>query len=204
MQYRAILWFALSVFTAWCADGQLAVAAELVKVNSALCEMKLQGSIQPGDFKKLEEALTPRMRVCLNSPGGSYLDGLELFEHFATNRIATAVDSPDACLSACAIAFMGGANGAYGDRFADRTLHVGGRLGFHSPFLGREGRDLNVAGDHLTVGVAVGISVVAKLLRADRYNLMPKSLIADMLETPPSSLYYIDTLNRRCGSAHAR
>jgi hypothetical protein len=50
--------------------------------------------------------------------------------------------------------------------------------------------------DALQFGVAVGISVVAKLLRADTYNLLSRSLIADMLETSPTSMYYVDTLQK--------
>ena len=175
---------------------QSAIGADLIKVTGALCDMKLEGPIQSGDFKKLEGALTPRMRLCLNSPGGSYLDGLRLFEHIAAQRVATAVGAGDACFSSCAIAFMGGADGAYGDRFPDRTLHADGRLGFHSPVLGQNGSEMNVDGDRLAVGVAVGFSVVVELIRADKYNLLTKSLIAHMLETPPSSIYQIDTFKK--------
>ena len=55
------------------------------------------------------------------------------------------------------------------------------------------------AREQLEVGVAIGIAVVAKLLRSDKYTLLPRALIADMLETPPAALYYIDTFRR----AHA-
>lgn len=196
MQYRALLWFTISVSAAWGRGVQPAFSADLIKVNSPLCEVKLEGPIQPGDLKKLEEALTPRMRLCLNSPGGSYLEGLRLFEHIAALRVHTVVDAGDSCFSACAMAFMGGADGAYGDRLPDRTLHAGGRLGFHSPFLSRDGSEMNVDGDRLTAGVAVGFSVVVELIRADKYNLLPKSLVANMLETPPSSIYQIDTFKK--------
>jgi hypothetical protein len=195
-QYQAALWCTTVVFVAHSIGAQHASGAELVEANGAHCEMKLQGEIEPGDFKKLAGQLTWQMRLCLNSPGGSYFDGLRLFEHIADNRIATVVDASDVCFSACAIAFMGGADGKYGDRFPNRTLHSSGQLGFHSPSLVRGGREQPPTDDELSLGVSMGILVVAKLIRSDKYNLLSKPLIAEMLETPPSYIYYIDTFKK--------
>src|SRR5262245_40573418 len=105
--YRRVFLCVISASVVVCAMAEHAIAAELVKINSPLCEMKIQGTIVPGDFKKFEAELDTKTSVCLNSPGGSYLDGLQLFEHFSANRIGTAVDNSDTCLSARAIAFMG-------------------------------------------------------------------------------------------------
>ena len=179
-----------------CCWSQSAVSAELVSANTSVCEKKLIGPIEVGDFKKLEEALTWKMRLCLNSPGGSYLDGLDLFAHIASSRIGTAIDASDECYSACAIAFMGGADGAYGDRFPNRTLHAKGKLGFHSPFVARQEYQPPAATDRLAEGVSFGIYLIAKLIRLDQYNLLPKPLIASMLETSPSSIYYVDTFEK--------
>ena len=186
----------LVLLTVWGTCFGYARSAELVKVGTTLCDVKLQGAIGPGDFKKLKDRLEWGTRLCLNSPGGSYLDGIELFEHIAASSITTAVEALDVCYSACAIAFMGGSDRAEISRLPNRTLHAKGLLGFHSPFLRREA-DLGLPGDNkLQIGVALGISMVAKLIRADNYKLLPRLLIADMLETPPSSMYDVDTFRK--------
>lgn len=167
-----------------------AQSAELVRGTSSICDWILEGEIRPGDQKRVGESVEEKSTVCLNSPGGSYMEGLALFLHFADERIATVVQQRHQCASACAIAFMGGSDGKYADRFPKRTLIAGGRLGFHSPYV----RGKDEPPQPLTKGVAIGIAIVAALLRSDKYKLMPADLIADMLETGPDDLYYIDTL----------
>lgn len=170
-------------------------AAEIIKSNVVHCDLKLQGAIESGDFERPRDQLDKAERLCLNSPGGSYFDGIKLFQHIAESKIKTAVEASDSCLSACAIAFMGGADGAYGDRFPARTIYAGGVLGFHSPFLvGSVSSKLPSEVNNLAFGIEVGVRVVAALLRADKFNLLPKRLLAEMLETPSSSIYAIDTL----------
>ncbi|MCH9808081.1 MAG: hypothetical protein K0U74_10130 [Alphaproteobacteria bacterium] len=77
--------------------------------------------------------------VCLDIPaGGSFIEGLriarELRRHFVT-----VVPNGAVCFSACAIAFMGGGrrDGIFSEyeHVPGRYLHIGGRLGFHSPEL---------------------------------------------------------------------
>lgn len=167
-----------------------AQAAKLVKGQSGLCDWKLDGEIAAGDAERVAATIDSTTTICLNSPGGSWIEGLALFRHFADTKIHTVVLGGDLCASACALAFMGGADGGYGDRYPKRSLRPGARLGFHSPFI-PETADRQAS---LAQGVAVGISVVAGLLRADQYKLMPTELIANMLETGPDKLFYIDTL----------
>jgi hypothetical protein len=165
-------------------------SAVLLKGTPNICDWRLEGEIQRGDQMRVSETVSEQSSLCLNSPGGDYMEGLALFLHFAQARIATVVQAQHACSSACAIAFMGGADGKYGDRFPKRTLITGARLGFHSPYLA----DRTTPPQPLAQGVALGISYVAALLRADKYKLMPADLIADMLETGPNDLFYIETL----------
>jgi hypothetical protein len=171
-------------------------AAELVNSNKALCDAKLDGEIRNGDFDRLKAQLKTIKHLCLSSPGGSYFDGIKFFELIAENKIATIIDRNDVCFSACAIAFMGGADGAYGDRFPDRTLYIGGTLGFHSPFANPNNSAVPSELNTLAIGVAVGVKVVAALLRADKFDLLPKALLAEMLDTDPSSIYAIDTTKK--------
>ena len=164
--------------------------AELVRGAAKVCDWTLQGEILAGDQKHVSETVLDGSSICLNSPGGDYMEGLALFRYFAEVRIATVVQQGHRCASACAIAFMGGAEGKYGDRFPKRTLIAGAQLGFHSPFV----NDADVAPQLLSKGVVIGIAVVAALLRSDKYRLMPPDLTADMLETKPDDLYVIETL----------
>jgi hypothetical protein len=196
MQFHRMLQLILVyVFTSGAYIGG-AYSAELTRANSTLCDVKLQGPIEPGDFKKFKDRLEWGTRLCLNSPGGSYFDGVELFEHIGGNAISTAVDAFDVCFSACAIAFMGGSVRVEASRLPNRTLHAKAKLGFHSPFFGGNDATVPLAEDKVRLGVALGISVVAKLIRANNFHLLPRELMADMLETPPSDMYQVNTFQR--------
>jgi hypothetical protein len=179
------------------ANSAGAGAAEIVRSTSPVCDARLEGEIKPGDFERLKDKLTEKMRLCLHSPGGSYFDGIDLFEQISERRIGTVVDKEGECYSACAIAFMGGADGKYGDRFPDRKIIAGGVVGFHSPYSSPSSTThLPPELNSFPFGVRVGIISIARVLRADKHSLLPRSLIAVMLETSPSSVFKLDTYER--------
>lgn len=111
------------------------------------------GEVLPGDLEQLaavigevidcDPATLPASGgncavVTLNSPGGNYVEGLNMARFFRENAIATWIVSGSNCYSACAFAFMGGtghaATNGIGD-YIDRTLEPGGTLGFHAPYV---------------------------------------------------------------------
>lgn len=116
--------------------------------------IRIEGPVEDGDTESFLQVLAPasqgvgrwdRLVVQLNSPGGSYPEGLLLAETFRRNGVATEVVSGDYCYSACAIAFLGGserypdvepvAEGALSNQPPDRSLAIGAELGFHAPYL---------------------------------------------------------------------
>jgi hypothetical protein len=67
-------------------------------------------------------------RLCLNSPGGDYREGLRVAGYLMEKSVGTAVAEGGECYSACAIIFMGGTFPWKGE--LNRYLHVRGILGF--------------------------------------------------------------------------
>ena len=110
---------------------------------------RLRGEIAQGDVQRLDAALVSsgvsysqdpwrRIVVSLDSPGGSYHEGLDLALAFRKRGLATVVRSGDQCMSACAIAFLGGTalpkdpepardQDPLPDQLPDRSLEPGGR-----------------------------------------------------------------------------
>ena len=69
--------------------------------------------------------------VFLDSNGGDYREGLLLATLFKTRKVRTVVVAGDVCISACAIAFLGGT--AYGEEGTEpfaRSIAPNARLGF--------------------------------------------------------------------------
>lgn len=98
----------------------------------------VSGPIREGDLKLIEKAIGERedVIVALNSRGGSYQESLRIAQFFHEKPARTLVENGAECFSACAIAFLGGAElGAEGWTFVSRTLAPRGRLGFHAPYL---------------------------------------------------------------------
>ncbi|MDG3039850.1 COG3904 family protein [Roseicyclus marinus] len=101
------------------------------------CDLVLSGEISQGDAERVRLALSAidgRPVVCMNSPGGAFMGGLELSRLFMSEGIGTYIRAADQCYSSCALAFLGGS--VWGDfRYASRELEPGGSLGFHAPYL---------------------------------------------------------------------
>lgn len=112
------------------------------------CTTLASGPIEPGDLVKLRAVLpgnsggapytdsTPRL--CLDSTGGDFREGLAMALHLRRTGIATHVAADHNCLSACAIAFLGGTRARFEDgviRQIDRSIHARATLGFHAPRL---------------------------------------------------------------------
>lgn len=114
-------------------------------------------------------------------------------------RMGTAIPSGSVCESACAIIFMaGGFFSPIGTtdnvREPDRVLHVDGKLGFHAPNL----RVPNAVytKDSVLDAFEAALRTSDKLSnRLQRYRFAP-SLFGKMISTPPSDLYYVDTVEK--------
>ena len=95
-------------------------AAEFSRANGGdlRCSLSLSGPIEPGDADDLKTFLAQngiqewdlyrKDRICLDSPGGSFSEGVKLAKLFNLRGIGTGVEAGKRCESACALAFMGG------------------------------------------------------------------------------------------------
>lgn len=125
----------------------LASAAKITKVDRTDCHILLEGPIEKGDLERLTHIASadgmlrdafidePQHFLCLNSPGGSYLEGLAISEFMIKYAIGTRIEKGSLCASACAIIFMSGTSRGEEWDQPKRLLHVGGSLGFHAPYL---------------------------------------------------------------------
>lgn len=117
------------------------LAADIRPVESDKCRYLLSGPIEKGDAEKITaivakngDGVDAGNSVCLNSPGGNYLAGKQLYDAFMVDGFATYVRKGDECHSACAIAFLGGSQ--WGDfRHPSRTIEPGAVVGFHAPYV---------------------------------------------------------------------
>lgn len=118
-----------------------AYAADIQPVKSDKCRYLLSGLIEKGDAEKIEaivakngDGVDAGNSICLNSPGGNYLAGKQLYDTFMADGFATYVRKGDECHSACAIAFLGGSQ--WGDfRHPSRSIEPGAVVGFHAPYV---------------------------------------------------------------------
>lgn len=127
-----------------------AAAAEIEVLNDHPegCNAMLTGQISAGDTGTLRQRLIGDgddiryfhdvVTLCLDSPGGSFLEGLALARQLRQAGIATHVPAGARCLSACALAFMGGSRLGVEVGIThsfNRSLHATAQLGFHAPQL---------------------------------------------------------------------
>jgi hypothetical protein len=171
---------------------------------------EISGQIVEGDAKRLAEAMGDDFGgLCLNSPGGSYVEALAIIKKMQSmHTVMTRVRAGDQCLSACAIIFMFGKEGQSSGAEPARFLEAGGALGFHSPavdatFVGK------VQADRQSIVAAYDAAMISifELLRlaADKVQYRSRTrvepwmsfgLVERMLGTPANSMYYIDDVGK--------
>lgn len=195
-------------------------AATLEPVDSPHCLARLSGQIVEGDSQKVLEALPgwkaraefPRdLAVCLDSPGGSLLEGTRIAALVEENRIGTVIDDGAVCLSACSIIFMLGAVDG-GELTTDigenrvllefsRRLHVNGTLGFHRPSFEAPDRSYSRADIQKSFDLAI-LSSLEFMRMANRWKpaegapAMKADLVEALLEHKGQDFFYIDTVDK--------
>lgn len=192
--------------------NELALAANVERVqgSSIGCTIKLTGTIVDGDAEKVNSVLAEtegEERVCFDSPGGSYLEGLEIAK--VINE-PTGVDEGNRCESACFLAFMSGSTDRLEDRLllADRVMHPRAKVGFHAPSLNVDSGSFS--SDELNKAYQIALQSIAELLkfreeqngkrgrRAEKGEafVFRDSLLEEMLRVPPQQMQYIQTIGQ--------
>ena len=193
--------------------GSTALAAHIERHDDPVmgCSLRLSGEITEGDAERLEVLISQRdaetlgedlsgfwetygspvtRRLCLDSPGGSFPEGVRLARVILEKNMGTAIPAGATCDSACAIAFMAGNFFHPEGEFAspNRVLHPQGKLGFHAPRLVLEGRSYSA--EETERAYAVALQTIAALveLRARAQYEFAESLFLAMLRTPPADM----------------
>jgi hypothetical protein len=168
------------------------------------CGIKLSGEIVEGDAERLKGAIEKHDRgysvsalLCLDSPGGSFAEGLAMVKTIVeAGHIASYIDDGAQCYSACALVFLAGSVGEGGyESPPDRTMHVRAKLGLHAPF-GAEG----VASSEQAAKAYydAGLGAVNALMDTLPQDLLPDSLRRQMMQHMggESDIFEIDTLDQ--------
>jgi hypothetical protein len=156
--------------------------------------IELYDPIYSGDAKKFEDTIRPYLdpvytnvetrgyiRLSLDSEGYNYEEALKIARIVKEENISTVVKKSAFCKSACAFIFMAGRNLQYGmDPVIDRTLQIGGDLGFHSPYP-----------DNGDGTFAQAIQAIIQLRQTLGNVALPDDLFIKLLETKPDDFVTI-------------
>lgn len=186
----------------------LAASAGVISIDSdfSKCDFYFSGSIEKGDAERLSKAVptsSQEKTLCLNSPGGDWDEGQELFWVIWRNEtIRTRILSGHICASSCAIAFLGGSTklGTAHVRAKNNVIEPGAFLGFHSPRLILPNTE---AYSNKTVEEAYALALddTKKFFELTELNENGASGVSEFifhrtLDTPNDELFIIDTIGK--------
>lgn len=171
--------------------------------------LRITGRLEQGDGDKLRAMLAglkaktarianqPLATAELSSSGGDLLEGLKVGYLFREFEVATIVRKGDICLSACAMAFLGGtASRQSPTALPSRVIEIGGQVGFHNFTLDATAVQSETKGD-ATAGIARGFGLgragASALIRYAADLGVDPGFIAQLLVRPPDSWLYVDT-----------
>lgn len=188
-------------------DADISMSANLVNDAAMICNVVVSGSITPGDAEQLDRILSAypelnQVRVCFDSPGGSFAEGIKIAALLADKGIGTGIDAGAQCYSACALAFMGGRSpfGGLGTGTLNRYLHVRGKLGFHAPYIGGHASNTSVPAEKLVEAYNAAVNATNQLVKLGQKHstahLFPPELVREMLDKGPAELFGIDTVGK--------
>ncbi|MCH6206345.1 hypothetical protein L3V16_21205 [Brucella ciceri] len=182
-----------------------ATAADIRPVESEKCRYLLSGIIEKGDAEKIAaivdkngDGVDAGNSICLNSPGGNYLAGKQLFDTFMADGFATYVRKGDECHSACAIAFLGGS--VWGDfRHPSRTVEPGGVIGFHAPYVILE-PDKKYSAEYVSSLTRAAFGIVSTLIKDQESLKISRKFLTDYILLDSEETRTIQTVE---DAAHA-
>lgn len=171
------------------------------------CAVVIRGTIESGLTVRVQDMHLERLYngmdapvVCLDSEGGNLEEAVELLDYFIESQILTYVDEGDTCLSACAVAFLGGsARFGNGQMFLilSRAIHPNAVIGFHAPMLSAPQGVYTQ--DELNDTFTIGVEAARVLTRLNARNLRGVPLISDpllfsILNTSPNEMFVVENI----------
>lgn len=174
--------------------------------------LRLTGMIEIGDSKILLGMLTriqaatpansklPLATLELSSLGGSLDEGIRIGEMLKTFRVVAVVRKKDICLSACALALLGGNAYRLPPVYpSDCNIEIGGKVAFHNFFLNRNGLR-EVTQDDPVASRLQGFADArggAALLVNYAANLgLPPTFVANLIGRPVEDFLYVETVGQ--------
>jgi len=171
--------------------------------------LRITDRFEQGDGDKLRVMLaslkTKTARVAnqplataeLSSSGGDLFESLKVGYLFREFEVATLVRKGDICLSACAMAFLGGTASRQPPLpIPSRTIAIGGQVGFHNFTLDATAVQNETKGD-TTAGIARGFGLgragASALIRYAADLGIDAGFMAQLLVSPPDTWLYVDT-----------
>ena len=171
--------------------------------------IRLSGPIEAGDSDRLRKMLG-RLRATtpaaadaslatleLSSKGGDLYEALKLGYLLREFDVATVVRAEDICLSACALAFLGGTQShAPGRAVPSRNLEIGGQVGFHNFYLTSPSEHSGAtkdARDGVTMGFSVARGGASAMVRYAAQMGIDAAFVANMIGQPAEAWDYIET-----------
>lgn len=191
-------------------------AATIYRSNQNGCSIMLAGKIVSGDFDRFsalardlnltarpnsgEPVNTADSALCLDSPGGKWIEGRQIALFVHKYAIATRILADTECYSSCALIFMAGRIKGEDVGGPRRILNVQGRLGFHAPYFDYED-SASFSGAELNRHVRLTNQLIADLITFGSYTsafnfrpLFPLSLLGETLAAGPNELALVDTV----------
>ncbi len=150
---------------------------------------KIRAKTQPGDG--------PMATIEFSSKGGDLLEGIKIGYLLREFDVATLVREGDLCLSACALAFLGGTQSRQPPAaIPSRRIAIGGKVGFHNFTINVGHVQAETRND-----AAAGISRSFDLARAGAARMMrfvtdmgvEPAFIAELVGLAPEAWQYVDT-----------
>lgn len=174
------------------------------------CSLTLSGEIGRGDADALSARLDaliagidnypsgrPEQQIvlCLQSPGGSFVEAVAMARAIHQRDVTTRVSPGESCLSACAVAFLGGRfNSRSGEgSWPSRYLHPDARLGFHAPALILPEGDFTREDAQRAYDIA--IEAVGLISLEARTLGLPQDLLTAMFTHHGEDFFYVTTLD---------
>jgi len=174
--------------------------------------IRLTGLIERGDADRLRDVLTglgpsvasmsdtPVTTVELSSLGGDLIEGLRIGSLFKELRVFAVVRRGDVCLSACALAFIGGSSRNVPPSAVGRcNLEIGGKVAFHNFWLNAPAVRASTSPDPVASrlqGFADARGGAAKLVSYAGEMGIEAKFVGNLMGRPVEHFQYVETVEQ--------
>ncbi|MBY6115708.1 peptidoglycan-binding protein [Mameliella alba] len=177
-------------------------AGEIVSTSGTHfdCAATLTGPIEPGDLAKIAALDTRSFAggdrpLCLNSPGGSFVEALKIADYLHERGVPTAVDDGAECYQSCALVLLGGSSLTRSQgAVPNKRMHLNAKLAFGSPSLALD--DQSYTPEQVAAVYGSALQAASELTaRLDDFD-MTADFAAQVLALTDSDLLFVDRVDQ--------